>query len=180
MIAAVNSPRARRLGGTAHKARRGCDQACRPTPQVEIIVERRARRQVLGDRPPLTPGAQDIHQAIDDFAHDDMTPIAAALGRRNERLHKRPFLVCQIARIAQPTSVAARPRLLARPHRRPQTDQAASLNPANDSDDSICSRTGSWEAVMDKNKSPVRSRKSRRWQRGHRQGYRRRQVAERR
>src|SRR5271169_78760 len=97
-----------------------------PAPQVEIIVERRARRQVLGDRPPLTPGAQDLYQAVDDFAHDDMTPIAAALGRRNERLHKRPFLVRQIARIAQPTSVIAS-AILARPHRRPPTNQAASL-----------------------------------------------------
>src|SRR5271157_4801031 len=89
-----------------------------PAPQVEIIVERRARRQVLGDRPPLTPGAQDIHQAVDNLAHDDMTPVAAAPGRRNERLHQRPFLVRQIARIAQPASVIASPTL-ARPHRRP-------------------------------------------------------------
>ena len=69
----------------------------------------------------MTPGAQDIHQAVDDFAHDDMTPIAAALGRRNERLHKRPFLVRQIARIAQPTSVIAS-AILARPHRRPPNE----------------------------------------------------------
>src|SRR5277367_4427059 len=47
-----------------------------PAPSVEIIVERRARRQVLGDRPPLTPGAQDIHQPVDNLAYDDMTPVA--------------------------------------------------------------------------------------------------------
>src|SRR5271165_7337421 len=28
-----------------------------PAPQIEIIVDRRARRQVLGDRPPLAAGA---------------------------------------------------------------------------------------------------------------------------
>jgi hypothetical protein len=31
----------------------------------------------------MTAGAQDIHRAVDDFAHDHMTPIAAALGRCN-------------------------------------------------------------------------------------------------
>jgi hypothetical protein len=59
----------------------GIGRRCDIAPQVEIIVERRARRQVLGDRPPLTPGAQDIHQAVDDFAHDDMTPIAVCDSR---------------------------------------------------------------------------------------------------
>ena len=36
-----------------------------------------------------------------------MTPVSTALGRRNERLHKRPFLVRHIARIAQSASVIA-------------------------------------------------------------------------
>src|SRR5580700_3481269 len=92
-----------------------------PAPQIEIIVERRARRQVLGDRPPLTAGAQDIHQAVDNLAYDDMTPVAAALGWPNERLHQRPFLVRQIARIAQPASVIAS-AILSRPHRRPPSE----------------------------------------------------------
>ena len=34
-----------------------------PAPQVEIILQRRARRQVLSDRPPLTAGAQDKRHA---------------------------------------------------------------------------------------------------------------------
>src|ERR1700757_1845837 len=55
-----------------------------------------------------------------------MTPVSTALGRRNERLHKRPFLVRQIARITQPPSVVTS-AILARPHRRPPTNQAASL-----------------------------------------------------
>ena len=62
-----------------------------PAPQIEIIVQRRARRQIRRNRAPLTAGAQDIHQAVDDLAHHDMTPFSTALGRRNERLHKRPF-----------------------------------------------------------------------------------------
>src|SRR5208282_5042804 len=47
-----------------------------PAPQIEIIVDRRARWQVLGDRPPLAAGAQDIHQAVDDFAHVHRPPVA--------------------------------------------------------------------------------------------------------
>ena len=78
-----------------------------PAPQIEIIVQRRARRQVRRNRAPLTAGAQNIHQAVDHLAHHDMTPVSTALGRRNERLHKRPFLVRHIARIAQSASVIA-------------------------------------------------------------------------
>ena len=40
-----------------------------PAPQIEVIVDRRARRQVLRDRAPLAAGAQDVHQAVDDLAH---------------------------------------------------------------------------------------------------------------
>ena len=87
-----------------------------PTPQIEIVVQRAARRQVLRDRPPLTAGAQNIHQPVDHLAHVDVTPVATALGRRNERLHERPFLVGHIARVAQSASVIA-PAVLARPHR---------------------------------------------------------------
>src|SRR5271165_1317197 len=53
-----------------------------PAPQIEITVDRRARWPVLGDRPPLPAGAQDIHQAVDDFAHVHRPPVAAALGQR--------------------------------------------------------------------------------------------------
>ena len=88
-----------------------------PAPQIEIIVDRRARRQVLGDRPPLAAGAQNIHQAVDDFAHVHRPPVAAALPRRDERLRQRPFLVGQVARIAQLAAVIATP-IFIRPHRR--------------------------------------------------------------
>src|SRR5271165_1071223 len=52
-----------------------------PTPKVEVIVKRRARRQVLRDGAPLAAGAEDVHQAVDDLAHVDMTSVAAAPGR---------------------------------------------------------------------------------------------------
>src|SRR3974390_3380171 len=86
-----------------------------PTPQIEIIVDRRARRQVLGDCPPLAAGAQDGHQAVDDLAQFPRPPVAATLGRRNERLRQRPFLVGQIARITQLAAIVA-PTIFVPPH----------------------------------------------------------------
>jgi hypothetical protein len=55
----------------------------------------------------LAADAEDVHQAVDDLAHVDMTSVAAAPGRRNERFDMRPFDVGQIARIAQPAAVVA-------------------------------------------------------------------------
>src|ERR1700677_1613731 len=52
-------------------------------PQVEIIIERRARRQILRNRSPLTARAQNIHQAVDHFAFVDMAPVAATSGLSN-------------------------------------------------------------------------------------------------
>ena len=68
MIAAVGTPRA--LPFPAFDIKRVMDPIERavPAPQIEIIVQRRARRQVFRDRPPLATGAQDLHQAVDDLA----------------------------------------------------------------------------------------------------------------
>ena len=74
---------------------------------VEIIVKRRARRQVLRNGAPLAAGAEDVHQAVDHLVLVDMASVAAALGRRNERLDMRPFRVSQIARITQSTAIVA-------------------------------------------------------------------------
>ena len=67
-----------------------------PTPQIKIIVQRRAWRQVFRDRPPLATGAQDVHQAVDDLAQLDRSLVAAALGGWNMRLDQRPLLVGQV------------------------------------------------------------------------------------
>src|SRR6476660_9872137 len=48
-----------------------------PTPQVEIIVQRRARRQVFRDRPPLTTGGENIHEAVYNLARDHCAFVAA-------------------------------------------------------------------------------------------------------
>jgi hypothetical protein len=64
-----------------------------PTPQVEIIVHRRARRQILRNGPLLASGAQDVHEPIDDLAEDHAALVPAALDGRDQRLDMRPFLV---------------------------------------------------------------------------------------
>ena len=61
-----------------------------PAPQVEIVEQRAARRQVFRDRPPLASRAQHIHDPVHHFAHVDVALVAAALGRRNQRLDMRP------------------------------------------------------------------------------------------
>jgi hypothetical protein len=78
-----------------------------PVPQAEVIMHSAARRQALGQIAPLTAGAQDVHHAVDHLAHVDPSLAAAPLARRNERLDKRPFLVGEITRIAQPVAVVA-------------------------------------------------------------------------
>ena len=97
------------------------------TPKIEVIVERRARRQVLRDGAPLAAGAEDVHQAVDDLALIDVTAVAAALGWRNKRLDMRPFGVGHIARVAEPAVIIASAVFVA-PHRRPpQSIRAAFL-----------------------------------------------------
>ena len=54
-----------------------------PTPQIEIVEQRALRRQVFRDCPPLATRAQDIHDPVHHFAHLDVAPVAAALGRRD-------------------------------------------------------------------------------------------------
>ena len=78
-----------------------------PTPQIKIIVQRRAWRQVFRDRPPLATGAQDVHQAVDDLAQLHRSLVAAALGWRNMRLDQRPLLVSQVRGIAQTAAIVA-------------------------------------------------------------------------
>ena len=69
-------------------------------PQVEIVVDRALRRQVLRDRPPLTAGRQNVHEAVHHLTHHHGPLAPAALARWNERFNQLPFGVGQIARIS--------------------------------------------------------------------------------
>jgi hypothetical protein len=89
-----------------------------PLPQLQIVMQGAARWQVLRDRPPLASSAEDVHQPVDHLAHVNRALVAAAPGGRDQRHHVRPFLVGQIARIAQLAAVVSM-TVLWRPHRRP-------------------------------------------------------------
>ena len=84
-------------------------------PQIEIIMERRARRQILRNRPPLAARAQDIHQPVDHFALIDMATVAPASGRRDQRRNMRPFGIREVARVPQFAAVIAG-TIFVRPH----------------------------------------------------------------
>ena len=68
-----------------------------PTPQVEIIVQRRARRQVFRDSPPLTTGGENVHEAVHNLAHDHCAFVAAAPAWRDQRFDQFPFVVGEVA-----------------------------------------------------------------------------------
>jgi hypothetical protein len=97
-----------------------------PTPQVEIMQRRAARWQVLRDRSPLTPRAQNIHDPVHHFANVDVATVAAALGGGDQRLDTRPFVVSQVARVAQLAAVVT-PAALCRPYRVALLNQTTSL-----------------------------------------------------
>ena len=93
-------------------------------PQVEIIMQRAARRQVLRDRPPLAAGAEDGHQPVDHRAHVDRPLAAAALRRAGSAappatLPRRSDLSGRAACCGLTVAV------LRRPHQRPPRSQAA-------------------------------------------------------
>src|SRR4051812_49525648 len=92
-----------------------------PAPELEVVGHRRARRQVLGDSPPLAACAEDVHQPVHHLAHVHRALVAAPFARPDERLHMAPFLIRQIARIPQFAAVVPR-TVLDRPNRRPLHD----------------------------------------------------------
>ena len=53
-------------------------------PKLEIAEQRAAWWQVLGDRPPLAAGAQDVHQTVHHVSDIDVPLAAAAFGRRDQ------------------------------------------------------------------------------------------------
>ena len=51
-----------------------------PLPAAEIPVQCAARRQVLGDRPPLAAGAEDVQQPVNQRPLVHAALVTAALG----------------------------------------------------------------------------------------------------
>src|SRR5262249_11800673 len=98
-----------------------------PAPQIEIIVQGRAWRQVFRNRAPLAARAQDVHQTVSNLAQVHRALITTRLGRREAWLDQRPLRIGPVAWIAQVGAVIAG-TILVRPHRQglPQ-NQAATL-----------------------------------------------------
>lgn len=64
-------------------------------------------RQVLRHRAPPAAGGQNLHDPVHDLADVHRTLVAAAFGRRDQRLDELPFLVGQIARVAQMAAIVS-------------------------------------------------------------------------
>ena len=97
----------------------------RPFP--EIAVNRRPRREILRQLPPLAARAQNVAHRVHHLAHIGLARPAAPLRWRDQRFDESPFRVRQIARIPP----FARRMLLARclgPHGRPAVIRLKALN----------------------------------------------------
>lgn len=86
-----------------------------PGPQVQIAVHRAARRQVLGQMPPLAARLQHVQHAVQHRPKIDAAVPPTAPRRRDERLDEPPFFVAQVARVAQTAAIMAL-SVLRRPH----------------------------------------------------------------
>jgi hypothetical protein len=63
-----------------------------PTPRRNNR-QRRARRQVFRDGPPLTVGGENVHEAVHDLAHDYCVFAATAPAWWDQRFDQLPFVV---------------------------------------------------------------------------------------
>ena len=114
-----------------------------PIPQLEIMVHRAFRRQILGQRLPLAAGPQQVKKAVENLAHVDVPRPAATSCRRNRRRHQSPFFIGETTCITQ-TLTPCRSTMFRCPHRRslPQRISADQGN-TTDSSDSTSSWIGS-------------------------------------
>src|SRR6266550_1291686 len=109
-------------------------------PQIEVIVDRAFRWQVLRDRAPLTASRENVHEAVHHLPHDHRPLATAGLARRDQRFDQSPFLVGQIARISQLAAVVTG-AVLARPHQWPLLESGHYSSITGDSYDSSTLRT---------------------------------------
>lgn len=101
-----------------HHVKRMVDaiQRAVPIPQLEIMVHRAFRRQILGQRLPLASGPQQIEKAVDNLAHVDVPRPTATSCRRNHRRHQAPFFIGEITHVTQ-TLTPCRGTMFRCPHR---------------------------------------------------------------
>src|SRR5206468_1558722 len=115
-------------------------------PQIEVIVDRAFRWQVLRDRAPLTASRENVHEAVHHLPHDHRPLATAGLARRDQRFDQSPFLVGQIARISQLAAVVTG-AVLARPHQWPLLESGHYSSITGDSYDSSTLRTDTYDGL---------------------------------
>src|SRR5215217_1450501 len=89
-----------------------------PVPQVEVLPDGAARRQVLRQRLPLTPRPEHIKDRVEDLTNVHCSRAAAALCRTDQRSHQRPFGLRQITLVTQAAPVGGR-SMFRLPHEAP-------------------------------------------------------------
>ena len=89
-----------------------------PRPQHGVVMNSTLGWQVLRQSAPLAAGRQHIQDPVQNRAHVDLSTPPPVLGRRDQRRHQSPFVVGQIARIAQPFALVEW-SIGSRPHRAP-------------------------------------------------------------
>ena len=87
-----------------------------PIPQLEIMVHRAFRRQILGQRLPLAAGPQQVEKAVDNLAHVDIPRPPATSCGRDHRRHQGPFFIGEITGITD-ILTSCRSTMLRCPHR---------------------------------------------------------------
>jgi hypothetical protein len=83
-------------------------------PAREVLVSRRPADQIVGQEAPSTAGADEVQEAVDDFATIYAPRPATKLGGRDERGDPCPLLVCQISRVrlsSHPEAIGQAPDL---------------------------------------------------------------------
>src|SRR5215213_3708837 len=112
-----------------------------PVPQVKVLPDGAARRQVLRQPLPLTPRPEHIKDRVEDLTNVHCSRAAAALGRTDQRSHQRPFGLRQITLVTQAAPVGGR-SMFRLPHGG-TSESGAVQGITSDSRDSSSFRNGS-------------------------------------
>jgi hypothetical protein len=78
------------------------------TPVVEIAPNRRDRRKVVGQHPPLTPGRRKVKDRVEDVTQIGRARSPNLLGRRHQRLDQRPLRIAHIACVSATAALISR------------------------------------------------------------------------
>ncbi len=96
-----NGVAACRLPGTPHQGEIDPMPDAPVAPVVEVILNGRARRKVLRQRPPLAAGRQDVEDRVHHLAQIDFARTPDPARCRQKKADQKPFRIGRIACITQ-------------------------------------------------------------------------------